>query len=92
MSPTKGLYSLGGARSIRGIGAEEQLARNLFVLRTELRHAIYPELDLNLLDLLVLRRAQARLFVHTGEVANAAGQVYDPTHYAVGVGVGLAAV
>ena len=90
--PLQGLYSLGGSRTIRGIGAEEQLGRNLFLVRSELRQAIYPELDLNFFDLLVLRRAQARLFVDTGEVANAAGQVYDPTHYAVGVGVGLAAV
>ena len=36
-SPNQGLYSLGGSRSIRGIGAEEDLARNIFVVRTELR-------------------------------------------------------
>ncbi|HVO22653.1 MAG TPA: BamA/TamA family outer membrane protein, partial [Candidatus Margulisiibacteriota bacterium] len=90
--PNQGLYSLGGSRSIRGIGAESQLGRNLFLVRGELRQAIYPELDLNFLDLLVLRRTQARLFVDTGQVDNAAGRVYDPSHYAVGVGVGLAAV
>jgi Omp85 superfamily domain len=90
--PLQGLYSLGGSRSIRGIGAEEQLGRNIFLLRGELRQAIYPEVDLNFLDLLVLRRAQARLFVDTGQVDNAAGRVYDPARYAVGVGVGLAAV
>lgn len=90
--PLQGLYSLGGSRSIRGIGAEHTLGRNIFLLRGELRQAIYPELDLNLLDLLVLRRAQARFFVDTGQVANAAGQVYDPSGYAVGVGIGLAAV
>src|SRR5215468_3206804 len=39
--PNQGLYSLGSSRSIRGIGAEEQLARNIFVLRTELRREIY---------------------------------------------------
>ena len=90
--PLQGLYSLGGSRTIRGIGAEEQLGRNIFLVRGELRQAIYPELDLNFLDLLVLRRAQARLFVDTGQVDNAAGRVYDPARYAVGVGVGLAAV
>jgi hypothetical protein len=90
--PLQGLYSLGGSRSIRGIGAEDELGRNIFLLRGELRQAIYPELDLNFLDLLVLRRAQARLFVDTGQVDNAAGRVYDPAGYAVGVGVGLAAV
>jgi hypothetical protein len=90
--PNQGLYSLGGSRSIRGIGAEDRLGRNIFLLRGELRQAIYPEVDLNFLDFLVLRRTQARLFVDTGEVDNAAGRVYDPSHYAVGVGIGLAAV
>ncbi len=90
--PLQGLFSLGGSRSIRGIGAEKKLARNIFLVRTELRQTIYPELDLNLLDVLVLRRGQARLFVDTGEVSNSAGAVYDPSRYAVGVGVGLAAV
>ena len=90
--PLQGLYSLGGSRTIRGIGAEEQLGRNLFLVRAELRQAIYPELDLNFFDLLVLRRAQVRLFVDTGQVDNAAGRVYDPTRYAVGVGIGFAAV
>jgi Omp85 superfamily domain len=90
--PLQGLFSLGGSRSIRGIGAEDELARNIFLVRTELRQMIYPELDLNLLDLLVLRRAQVRLFVDTGQVSNSAGAVYDPRGYAVGAGVGFAAV
>ncbi|HKC83912.1 MAG TPA: BamA/TamA family outer membrane protein, partial [bacterium] len=90
--PLQGLFSLGGSRSIRGIGAEKKLARNIFLVRTELRQMIYPELDMNLLDVLVLRRSQVRLFVDTGEVSNSAGAVYDPSRYAVGVGVGFAAV
>jgi outer membrane protein assembly factor BamA len=90
--PLQGLFSLGGSRSIRGIGAEDELARNIFLVRTELRQMIYPELDLNLLDLLVLRRTQVRLFVDTGQVSNSAGAVYDPRGYAVGAGVGFAAV
>jgi hypothetical protein len=90
--PLQGLYSLGGSRSIRGIGAEDELARNIFLVRTELRQTIYPELDLNLLDVLVLRRAQVRLFVDTGQVSNSAGAVYDPRGYAVGASVGFAAV
>ena len=90
--PNQGLYSLGGSRSIRGIGAEEQLARNIFLVRTELRQDIFPELDLNLLDLLVLRRQQIRLFADTGQVDNSAGRIYDVGRWALGVGVGLAAV
>lgn len=90
--PNQGAFSLGGSRSIRGIGAEDELGRNLFVIRGELRQTIYPELDLNLLDLLVLRRTQARFFVDTGSVSNSAGAIYDPQHYAVGVGAGFAVV
>src|SRR5262249_20131113 len=87
-----GLFSLGGSRSIRGIGAEDQLARNIAVLRGELRQDLYPEVDLNLLDLLVLRRTQLRFFVDTGQVSNSAGAVYNPGSYAVGVGTALALV
>ncbi|HJZ96088.1 MAG TPA: hypothetical protein VKE70_06255 [Candidatus Solibacter sp.] len=90
--PLQGLFSLGGSRSIRGIGAEEELARNIFIVRGELRQSIYPELDLNLLDFLVLRRAQLRAFVDTGNVSNSAGAIYNPSGYAVGVGLGFGAV
>ncbi len=90
--PALGLYSLGGSRSIRGIGAEDDLARNIFVVRTELRQAIYPELDLNLLDVLVLRRTDVKLLVDAGQVSNSAGRIYDVGGWACGVGVGLAAI
>ncbi|MGD0948103.1 MAG: BamA/TamA family outer membrane protein [Candidatus Binatia bacterium] len=90
--PNQGLYSLGGSLSIRGIGAEEELGRNIFLIRSEIRQDIYPELDLNLLDLLVLRRTQLRVFADSGRVSNSAAKVYDVGGYAVGVGVGLAAV
>lgn len=87
--PIQALYSLGGARSIRGIGFGEQLGRNLFVLRSELRQSIYPELNWNLQDILILRRLQARLFAETGNVSNSAGRMYDPSDWAVGIGAGL---
>jgi len=90
--PNQGLYSLGGSRSIRGIGAEDELGRNILVVRAEVRQDVYPELDLNFLDLLVLRRAQVRLFADSGRVSNSAGQVYDVGSFALGVGTGLAAV
>jgi len=90
--PNQGLYSLGGSRSIRGIGAEDQLARNIFVLRTELRQEIPIELDLNLLDLLVLRRTQIQFLLDTGRVSNSAGRIYDVSGYACGIGVGFAAI
>jgi hypothetical protein len=90
--PNQVLYSLGGSRSIRGIGAEDELGRNIFLLRGEIRQAVYPEVDLNFMDFLVLRRLQGRLFVDTGQVGDAAGRVYDPAGYAVGVGVGFGAV
>jgi hypothetical protein len=90
--PNQGLYSLGGSRSIRGIGAEQNLARNIFVLRTELRQEIYPEVDLNFLDLLVLRRTQIKLLLDTGNVSNSAGRIYDVSRFAAGIGVGVSAI
>jgi hypothetical protein len=90
--PNQGLYSLGGARSIRGIGVQEELARNILLVRTELRQEVYPEVDLNFLDLFVLRRSQVRLFADSGRVDNSAGRVYDVGRFALGVGLGFAAV
>jgi len=89
--PNQGLYSLGGSRSIRGIGAEEELGRNIFLVRGELRRTVYPELDLNLMDWLVMRRLQVRLFVDSGRVDDSAGRIYDVGGFAVGVGTGIAA-
>ena len=90
--PNQGLYSLGGARSIRGMGFGDKLGRNLFVVRGEMRQSIYPELDLNLLDILTLRRTQLRAFVDAGNVSNSAGRAYDPSDWAVGVGIGFGLV
>jgi hypothetical protein len=89
--PIQGQYSLGGSRSIRGIGAREELERNILLIRAELRQAIYPEVDLNLLDLLVMRRAELRVFVDAGRVDDDPGGVYKVGQFAVGVGIGLAA-
>ncbi len=87
--PNQGEYSLGGSLSIRGIGAEDQLGRNIAVVRTELRQSLYPELDLNLLDLLVLRNLQAKLLVDAGQVSNSVGRIYDVGSWACGAGVGV---
>jgi hypothetical protein len=90
--PNQGLYSLGGSLSIRGIGAETDLARNILVVRTELRHTLRDELDLNFLDLLVLRRLQMKLLVDAGNVSNSAGRIYDVGTWACGAGVGIVAM
>lgn len=90
--PNQGRYSLGGSRSIRGIGVEKELGRNILLLRTELRQAVYPEVDLSFLDVLVLRGGQVRGFVDTGQVDNRAGRVYDVGDFAVGAGVGFSAL
>jgi hemolysin activation/secretion protein len=89
--PNQGRYSLGGYRSIRGIGAEEELGENIALVRGELRHFLSPELDMNLLDLFTVRRLQPRIFVDTGRVNDATGRVYDVGRFAVGAGVGLGA-
>ena len=90
--PNQGLYSLGGSRSIRGIGAEDELGRNILLLRTEIRRSIYPEVDWNFLDVLVLRRAQLRFFVDCGKVDDSAAHIYDVATFAAGVGIGFGAV
>lgn len=90
--PNQGRYSLGGARSIRGIGVEEELGRNILLLRTELRQAVSSELDLSLFDALVLRGTQMKVFVDTGSVENRAARVYDVSGFAVGAGVGFSAL
>jgi len=90
--PNQGLYSLGGSRSIRGIGAEEDLAGNIFVLRTEVRRDVFPELDLSLLDLLVMRQAQLKLLLDTGSVSNSAGRIYDVGRFAAGIGIGIGVI
>ncbi len=87
--PNQAHYSLGGARSIRGIGFGEHLGRNLFVVRSELRQSIYPELNWNLQDILILRRTQFRVFAESGNVSNSAGRIYDPRDWAVGIGAGF---
>jgi hypothetical protein len=90
--PNQGQYSLGGSRSIRGVGAEDELGRNILLMRMELRQDIFPELDWNLLDFLVVRRHQLHLFVDSGRVENSAGRIYDISGFAVGVGAGLGVV
>lgn len=90
--PNQGLYSLGGSRSIRGIGAEDDLARNIFVVRTELRQDLFSELDLNLLDFLVLRGLQGKVLVDAGSVSNSAGRIYDVGRWACGAGLGVTAM
>ncbi len=87
--PNQMLYSLGGARSVRGIGFGDELGRNIFVGRGELRQSIYPELDWNLLDVVTLRRTQFRAFIDSGNVSNSAGRIYDLSEWAVGVGAGF---
>jgi hemolysin activation/secretion protein len=90
--PNQGRYSLGGDHAIRGIGVEDELGRHIFLVRAELRQTIYPEVDFNLLNWVTMRRGQVRLFVDAGRVANDAGAIYDPSEFAVGVGVGMATV
>ena len=87
--PNQGLFSLGGERTIRGIGAEDQLARNVFVLRTELRRELFSDLELNLHDVVVLRRLSARFLFDTGQSSNSAGHIYDLPSWAIGAGGGI---
>ena len=87
--PTQGLFSLGGFRSIRGIGAEEELGEDILILRGEVRHLLPMRLDWNLQELLIARRLQLKAFVDTGTVENSSRRLYDPSRFAVGVGAGV---
>jgi hypothetical protein len=85
--PNQGLFSLGGFRSIRGIGAEDELGKGIFLVRAELRHMLPWRLDWNLAEVLIARRLQAKVFVDAGRVGSR--RLYDPSSFAVGVGGGL---
>jgi Omp85 superfamily domain len=87
--PNQGLFSLGGFRSIRGIGAEDELAKDILVVRAELRHMLPWRLDWNFEDVLIARRLQAKVFVDSGRVDNSSRRLFDPSGFAVGVGGGL---
>lgn len=87
--PIQEQYALGGQRAIRGISINQELARNIGLARFELRQAVYPEFDLNLLDLLSYRRPQVRLFLDMGNVDDSAGRAVDPQNWAIGGGVGI---
>ncbi len=85
--PNQGLFSLGGFRSIRGIGAEDELGKGIFLVRAELRHMLPWRLDWNLAEALIARRLQAKVFVDAGRVGSR--RLYDPSSFAVGVGGGI---
>ena len=89
--PIQEQYSLGGGKAIRGISVNQQVARNIGLLRVELRQEIFPEFDLNFLDLVTYRRPQLRFFVDSGQADNSAGHALNPAHWAVGAGIGIGA-
>jgi hypothetical protein len=76
---------------VRAIPIEERLGENLALARVELRQTLYPELDLSLADVVVLRRGQLRLFVDAGHVEDRRESLYRLGDFAVGVGAGFAA-
>jgi hypothetical protein len=87
--PIQAQYSLGGRRALRGVSVNEKLARNIGLARAEIRQDVFPEVDWNLLDLLVYRRPQLALFVDTGQVDDSAGRALDPAHFAIAAGTGI---
>ncbi|HEY8516997.1 MAG TPA: BamA/TamA family outer membrane protein [Candidatus Binatia bacterium] len=87
--PLQEQFSLGGRRALRGVSVNEKLARNIGLARFELRQDVYPEVDLNLLDLAVYRRPQLKLFVDTGQVDDSAGRALNPAHFAISAGAGI---
>jgi hypothetical protein len=90
--PNQGRFSLGGDLGVRGIPVDERLGENVMLLRAELRQRVYPDLDWNLFDMLVLRHHQLRFFVDAGRVEDRRSSLYRVADFAVGAGIGLAAV
>lgn len=90
--PIQAQYSLGGRRALRGVSVNEKLARNIGVVRAEVRQDVFPEVDFNLLDVLVYRRPQLQLFVDTGQVDDSAGRAMNPGHWAIAAGTGINAL
>jgi hypothetical protein len=88
-APIQEQFSLGGRRALRGVSVNEKLARNIGLARFEIRQDVYPEVDLNLLDLLVYRRPQLKLFIDTGQVDDSAGRALNPEHFAIAAGTGV---
>jgi hypothetical protein len=87
--PPQGLFSLGGFRSIRGIGAEDELGNDIFIVRAELRQLLPWRLDWNFEEALIARRLQLKAFVDAGRVEDSSRELYDPSGFAVGVGGGV---
>jgi hypothetical protein len=87
--PIQEQYSLGGRRALRGVSVNEKLARNIGVARAEIRQDVFPEVDFNLMDVLVYRRPQLQLFVDTGQVDDSAGRALNPEHFAIAAGTGI---
>ena len=87
--PVQEQYSLGGRRALRGVSVNERLARNIGLARAEVRQDVFPEVDFNLLDLVVYRRPQLKLFIDTGQVDDSAGRALNPEHYAIAAGTGI---
>ncbi len=90
--PLQGQFSLGGNRGVRGIPVDEELGENIMLVRGEVRQRLYPDIDWSFFDLLVLRHHQVRLFVDAGHVENRRSSLYRVSDFAVGAGIGLAAV
>jgi hypothetical protein len=90
--PIQAQYSLGGRRALRGVSVNEKLARNIGLVRAEIRQDVFPEVDFNLLDVLIYRRPQLQLFVDTGQVDDSAGRALNPEHWAIAAGTGINAL
>lgn len=87
--PNQGRFSLGGFRSIRGIGAEEELGQNIALARVELRRMLGTRLDWNFEDLFVGRRLQLRVYLDAGRVDDRRDRLYRLSRWALGGGIGF---
>ncbi|MCA8920859.1 MAG: BamA/TamA family outer membrane protein, partial [Planctomycetes bacterium] len=73
--PTQRLLDAGGEGAVRGVQTSRFVDRALFVLRTEVRHHVFTDMDLNLMWLSWLRKLQLVLFLDAGDVGRSVDRV-----------------
>jgi len=88
--PTQRLFDAGGENTIRGVQTSRFVDRSMFVVRTELRHHVFTDMNLPLLWLSWVRKLQAVLFLDAGDVGETVDRVIrDADDWKWGTGFGF---
>ncbi|MEZ6188884.1 MAG: BamA/TamA family outer membrane protein [Planctomycetota bacterium] len=88
--PTQRLFDAGGETTVRGVQTSRFVDRSLFVVRTELRHHVFTDMNFPLLWLSWLRKMQVVLFLDAGDVGESVDRVIkDANDWKWGTGFGF---